>query len=106
MSGKRTYAEQIEAAQLEIKQREERIKLLRQKERTQKNKDRTHRICKRGGYMESILPDLIKLTDEQFELFAKKCLLTGFTSKIITELLQQKFVDETEVAQQEVLPSV
>ena len=94
MSNKKSYAEQIEAAQLEIKQKEAFIKQLKQKQKDQERKDRTHRLCKRGGMVESMLPDLIKLSDEQFEDFVEKCLLTGYTAKIISKLLHPELTDE------------
>jgi hypothetical protein len=41
----------------------------------------------RGGKAEKALPDLIKLTEEQFDVFLKKTLLNGFADKVIKEIL-------------------
>ena len=86
MSGKRTIDERIEAHREEKRQIEARIKKLMQEQRTQKNKERTHRLCKRGGLIEKYLPDLIKLSDDQFQVFINKCLLSNFTMKALSEL--------------------
>jgi hypothetical protein len=83
MSTRKTLNEQITAAQEEIRQREARLKELLQKHKIQERKDRTHRLCERGGYLESILPDTIPLTDEQFKTFLDKTLLTDHAQRIL-----------------------
>lgn len=35
----------------------------------EKRKERNHRLCSRGGYMESITPELIDMTDEEAKAF-------------------------------------
>ena len=87
MSGKRTIEERIEARLEEKRQLEAQIKKLLQEQRAQKNKDRTHRLCKRGGLVEKYLPDMVKLTDDQFQVFINKCLLSNFTMKTLSELV-------------------
>ena len=62
MATKKTLNEQIELAQQEIRQRENRLKELLQKQKVQERKERTHRLCERGGYLESMLPESISLT--------------------------------------------
>ena len=87
MSSKRKIEERIEAKLEEKRQLEAQIKQLLQQQRTQEQKDRTHRLCKRGGLVEKYLPDLIKLTDDQFQVFINKCLLSNFTMKTLSELV-------------------
>ena len=87
MAIKRTIEEKIEARLEEKRQLEAQIKKLLQEQRTQKNKERTHRLCKRGGLVEKYLPELIKLTDDQFQIFINKCLLSNFTTKTLSELV-------------------
>ena len=89
MSTRKPLSEQIEAAQAEIKQKENRLKELLQKHRAQERKERTHRLCERGGYLESILPETIPLTDEQFKSFLDKTLLTDFARRILNGLAAQ-----------------
>ena len=81
--------EQIEKAQKEIRQGENRIKELLQKEKVMERKDRTHRLCERGGYLESILPDTIPLSIEQFKSFLRKTLLTNEAKQILAALTAQ-----------------
>ena len=59
-------------------------------------KARNHRLCKRGGYVEKYLPDIIDFTEEQFEIFVKKVLLTPFTTRAINEIKAQAETINTE----------
>ena len=80
---RRTLEEQIELALKELKQKESRLRDLRARQRTQDDKARTHRLCRRGGYLESKLPELIMITDDQFYTFVEKALLSGFAQKLL-----------------------
>lgn len=70
----RTRPEKIEGITEQIEQ-------LIQKQKEQDRKDRTKRLCKRAGLLESLLPDTISLTDEQFKSFLEKTLLNDFTRR-------------------------
>ena len=87
MSTRKTTAEKIEAAKIEKQQAEARIKKLLQEQKTQERKERNHRLCKRGGQVEKLLPDLARLTDEQFDTFVQKTLMSGFAEKILRGLV-------------------
>ena len=89
MAKRKTLDEQIELAQKELKEREARIKMLLGRQRSKADSDRTHRLCKRGGLMEKLMPELITLTDKQIDIFIEKCLLTDYTRKVINELSAQ-----------------
>ena len=95
MSTRRTLEEQIEQAQKELKQKEARIKELLGRQRSRADKDRTRRLCERGGYLERILPETITLEAEQFNTFLDKTLLTDFARRILNGLAAQN----TEVAE-------
>jgi len=84
---RRTLEEQIELALKELKQKESRLRDLRARQRTQDDKARTHRLCRRGGYLESKLPELITITDEQFYTFVEKALLSGFAQKLLKSFI-------------------
>ena len=60
--------------------------LLKQKQDKQERKDRTHRLCRRGGYVEGRLSGLTRLTDEDFEIYVEKVMLTPFAKKVLAEL--------------------
>ena len=63
---------QIEASAKKIQDEQRRLKQLERQQTERDRKDRNHRLCKRHGFIESILPDIINLTDEQFQSFAKQ----------------------------------
>ena len=86
MSTRKTLNEQIAAAQEEIRQREARLKEMMQKQKEQDRKARNHRLCERGGYLESIMPDTIPLTAEQFKTFLDKTLLTDHARRILNNV--------------------
>lgn len=86
MSNRRTLDEKIAAAKEEAEQKQNRLKELLQQQKARERKDRTHRLCERGGKLESLLPDLVRLTEEQFESFVEKCLLTSFVRRTLAEL--------------------
>jgi len=82
----KTKQEKISDLQEQIAQLENQRKRLIQQEKEQERKDRTKRLCKRAGLLESLLPDTIPLTDEQFKIFLEKTMLTDFTRRILTEI--------------------
>jgi len=87
MSTRKTINEKIEAAKLEKEQMEARIKKLLQEQKAEERKARSHRFCKRGGFMEKLLPDLALLTDEQFETFFKNTTANNYGRKALAELI-------------------
>jgi hypothetical protein len=87
MSNRKTLDEKIAAAQKEAEQKQNRLKLLLQQQKSEERKARNHRLCKRGGLVESRLPRLAELTDEQFDLWMKKALLSGHAEKYLNEIL-------------------
>jgi len=99
MADKTNLQIQIEASEKKIQEEKKRLKLLERKQTERSRKDRNHRLCKRHGYMESILPVTIKLTDEQFQDFVKQHIankhgiaalatLTGQSSEAITAAME------------------
>jgi len=72
----KTKLEKIDAINLEIEQLKNRQKLLRQQHSSQERKARTKRLCSRGGYLESRLPETVTLTDEQYKVLLEKILFS------------------------------
>jgi hypothetical protein len=83
----KTRLEKIESIQTEIAQLENQRKRLLQAEKEQERKDRTKRLCKRAGLMESLLPDTITLTEEHFKIFLEKTIITEHSRRILDGLL-------------------
>ena len=56
---------ELERTQKKIRQYENRSKMLDRRLAIEKRKERNHRLCSRGGFIESIVPELIAMTDEE-----------------------------------------
>ena len=77
---------EIEDMKKKIRQFQNREKMLRQKLSVEKHKARNHRLCKRGGFMESLVPELIAMPDEE----AKAFLRLAMTSEPAQEFLKKR----------------
>ena len=58
-------AAEIEENKKKIRQFENREKIIKQKLSAQERKARNHRLYKRGGFMGSLVPELIATPDQQ-----------------------------------------
>ena len=85
----KTRVERIANIDDVIAQLKNRQKQLQQQQNAQERKARTNRLCRRGGLWESLLPDTITLTDEQFKVFLEKTMLTGYAEKVLNGLKEQ-----------------
>ena len=56
---------ELERTEKQLQQYENRNKMLNRKLSAEKRKERNHRIFLFGGFMESIVPELIAMTDEE-----------------------------------------
>lgn len=56
---------ELERTEKQLQQYENRNKMLNRKLSVEKRKERNHRIFLFGGFMESIVPELIAMTDEE-----------------------------------------
>ena len=65
---------EIEESKKKIRQFENREKIIKQKLSVEERKARTHRLCKRGGFMESLVPELIAMPDEDAKAFLRLAL--------------------------------
>lgn len=75
---------ELERTQQKIRQYENRNKMLDRKLAIEKRKERNHRLCLRGGYMESITPELIDMTDEEAKAFLR-IILNSETARAFLE---------------------
>ena len=85
----KTKAEKIANIELQMSQLENQRKKLIQEQKQQERKDRTKRLCKRMGLFESMLPETIPLTDEQFQIFLEKTVTTEQSRRILDGLTAQ-----------------
>lgn len=68
--------EKIENINQEIERLKNQQKLLQQQYNEQERKARTKRLCSRGGYLESRLPETITLTDNQYKVLLERTLFS------------------------------
>jgi len=77
---KLTIAEQITAAKEDIKQKENKLKLLNQRQKEQERKDRTRRLIERGAILESLIDGAADLDNERI----KAILQAALSSRTVT----------------------
>ena len=77
---------EIEDGKKKIRQYENRSKMLDRMLAIEKRKERNHRLCSRGGFIESIVPELITMTDEDAQTFFRLAL----TSEPAREFLRKR----------------
>jgi len=80
--------QQIDIAQKELEQNQNHLKQLLEAKNEKDRRERTHRLCERAGFMESIMPDTVKLTKEKFETFLSQILLNDYAHQLLQGLIQ------------------
>ena len=83
----KSKTERIVSIEEQIAQPENQRKQLIQKHKEDDRKERTKRLCKRHGLLEKYMPDLISITDEQFEMFIKRGINTSYGQKTLAEIV-------------------
>ena len=83
----KTKVEKIAGIDEQITQLEAQRKKLLQQHKEQERKDRTKRLCKRAGLLESMLPDTLKLTDEQFKNFLERTTGNEYGRKTLANIV-------------------
>jgi len=79
----------IEKARAEKLQKENRLKELEQQRKSVEKKERNHRLCKRMGHFEKLMPDTIPLTDEQFFSFLEKAVANDYGKRTLANIIAQ-----------------
>ena len=83
----KTTAEKIAERDERIAQLQNEKKKLLQKQKADERKVRTNRLCRRHGLLEKYMPDLITITDEQFEMFIKRAIATSYGRDALAEIV-------------------
>ena len=96
--------QQIEAAAKRIQDEQKRLKQLQNQQAEKDRKARNHRLCKRHGFIESILPDTINLTDEQFETFVKQHIANKHGMAALANLTGQEVQTNADTAPADTKP--
>ena len=82
---------EMELTQKKIRQYENRNKMLDRKLAIEKRKERNHRLCSRGGYLESLVPALIDMSEQE----ARDFLYTAVFSDKAQEFLRKRAGEAT-----------
>ena len=82
---------EIEDSKKKIRQYENRNKMLDRKLAIEKRKERNHRLCSRGGYLESLVPALIDMSEQE----ARDFLYTAVFSDKAQEFLRKRAEETT-----------
>ena len=85
----KTRAEKIADIEMQMAQLENQRKKLIQQQKQQERTDRKKRHCKRMGLFESLLPETIQLTDEQFKSFLEQTVATEQSRSLLGGLAAQ-----------------
>jgi transposase len=85
----KTLAEKIASKDEKIQQLLNDKKQLIQRQKTSERKERTSRLCRRHGLLEKFIPDLITITDEQFEAFVRTHINTNNGRNRLVEIIDK-----------------
>lgn len=85
----KTYEEQIAQRDAKIEQYQNEKKRIIQKQKAADRKARDNRLYRRHGLLEKFMPDLIAITDEQYELFIKTGINTTYGRKRLGEIIAE-----------------
>jgi hypothetical protein len=64
-------------------------------------KERTNRLCKRHGLLESLSPDTIKLSDKYYSEYIKKVIVSDEAKKILADLLDEQQLEAEIIADEQ-----
>jgi len=79
--------EKIEQIRTQMEQLMKQEKELLKKHKEDERKARTKRLCTRHGMLEKVMPDLITITDEQFESFITRAINTSYGRDTLAKII-------------------
>ena len=95
----KTKAEKIADIEMQMAQLENQRKKLIQEQKQQERTDRKKRHCKRMGLFESLLPETVQLTDEQFKIFLEQTVATEQGRNLLDGLAAQNATTGTAITE-------
>ena len=81
--------EKISKIDAQIAQLNNRKKLEIQKQKAADRRARSNRLYRRHGLIESMMPELIGITDEQFKTFLERAVVNGYGRDILAKIVAQ-----------------
>ena len=85
----KTVEEKIAIKDAKIQQLMNEKKAILQREKAKERKERNNRLCRRHGLLEKFMPDLISITDDQFEAFIRTGISTNHGRKRLGEIIDK-----------------
>jgi len=85
----KTRLEKIAAWDEQIAQIKNRQKMERQQHAKEERATRTRRLCSRHGLLESMMPEIISITDEQYKAFLEKAVTNNYGRDILNKVIAQ-----------------
>jgi hypothetical protein len=89
-----TKEERISNIETQIAELVKQRKNIIQAQKASERKARTHRLCKRGGEIEKLLPGIETLTEDEFKAFANITFLTPFSKGKLAGILADKAIEK------------
>jgi len=86
---KKPISERMAKLQADLEKLNKQKKQLENEHKAEERKARTRRLCSRAGLLESMLPETITLTDEQYKSFLEKTVANNFGHDKLKEVLAQ-----------------
>ena len=81
--------DKIDKLEAQIAKQQNQIKLEKKKQNEEIRKAKTKRQVARHGFLESMLPDTISLTDEQYKTFLTKHVANDYGRKTLANIVAQ-----------------
>ena len=89
---RKSKLEKVAELDEEMRQIANQKNILLQQHREDERKKRTHRICKNGALLESVQPEIIKLTDTELKWLLERCLTTSYTKERFNDIKKKRDV--------------
>ena len=86
MANSKTTEVRIILQKEKMAQMENDLKKLLRQQKEEDRRERTRRICQRGGLLEKLLPETIPFDEKQILAFFEKTLLTPFARRVLAEV--------------------
>ena len=87
---RKPISEKMAKLQADLENLQNRKRQLQKQQSNEERKARTKRLCSRAGLLESMLPETITLTDEQFKSFLEKTVANNFGRDKLKEVTGEK----------------
>jgi len=85
----KTAEEKVALKDARILQLQNEKKKIIQQAKTKERKERNNRLYRRHGLLEKFMPELITITDEQYEVFIKTGIDTNYGRKRLGEIIAE-----------------